>query len=449
MIFSETPLALVAADVRKSADPSAFAKYGLVMHTPAGNVDILRLLNVDILGNYISNYCEEIKLTFVIGEGAYRHKLLPNIHNLEASLYKRRYNPFDIAKIDSEGVTQQRYTALILGASDNDMTQDALNLSGEGTLDLSQTRKVTIQLFSKAMEQFRMRSCGGIYRRSAVGDVIKTILMGESSAVNVVSDYTPQGIDMVDPLDARLREHIVIPHGTRSYDAPGYIHKHCGGVYSAGLSYYYHDDMWYVYPTFDYTRYHTAKQQLTMVIVPEKAMPFQEYTFATRGQCTTILVTGEVSTTTVADQAQLQSGNGLRFTDPLKLFGEATKVEDNRVTYNRAEASNEFITTKRENGFNNVVNSSNSITSNRLFELSRLASRNGKIVTMAWQNSRPELITPGMQVKTMHMVGDQIRETYGVVLGVDTSISYNGTGIVAGNYSCNSAIMVYMESEST
>ena len=449
MIFSETPLALVAADVRKVADANAFTKYGLLLHTPNGDVDILRLLNVDILSNYITNYCDEIKVTFVMGEGAYRYRLLPYIKNLEVSLYKRRYNPFDIAKIDSEGVTQQRYTGLLLGAKDNDMTQDGLNLSGAGTLDLSQTRKVTIQLFSKAMEQFRMRSCGGIYRRSAVGDVIKTILMGESSAVDVVTDYKPQGVDMVDPLDAKVREHISIPHGTRSYDAPGYIHKHCGGVYSAGLSYYYHEDMWYVYPTYDYTRYNTAKHQLTMVIVPEKAMPYQEFTFATQGQCTTVLVTGELGTMTVADQTQLQDGNGLRFTDPQSLLGDAVKVENNRVSYDRAKASNEFITTARENGLNNVATSVNSITANRLYELSRLSSRNGKVVTVIWQNSRPELISPGMQVKTMHMVGDEIRETYGVVLGVDTSVSYTGEGIVAGNYSTNSAVMLYMESEST
>ena len=105
MIFSETPLALVAADVRKAADGTAFAKYGLVMHTPNGDVDILRLLNVDITCNYVTNYCDEVKATFVIGEGAYRHKLLPYIKNLEASLYKRRYNPFDIAAIVPDAVT--------------------------------------------------------------------------------------------------------------------------------------------------------------------------------------------------------------------------------------------------------------------------------------------------------------------------------------------------------
>lgn len=447
MIFNESPLALFVDDIRRNADKSGFGHYGLMLHTPAGNVDILRLLNVDIFSDFVNNYCREVKATFMIGEGTYRYKVLANINQLEASIYRRNYNPFDSAEIIEDAIFQNRYTVLILDAKDDEMVQENTNPMGQASEDTARYRRVTIQLFETAMEQFRMRSCGGIYRRSAVGDVIKTILMGESSQVDVQSDYKPLGIDMVDPLDAKLREHIVIPHGMMSYDAPGYIHKHCGGVYSAGLSYFYHNDMWYVYPTYDYTRFHESEWQLTLAIVPQKAMPYQEFTFMRNGTAITAIVTGDVSSVTVGDMSQIQSGNGIRMTDPAALFSDSLKVSGNKVTFERAKANSEFITSPRSNGLNNVTTGDNTITSNRLYETSKVANRQGKILGVTWQNSNPDLLIPGMQIKAMYMYGDTVREIYGVLLSVDTSITYTGTGLVAGNYSCNSGLLIQMAAD--
>ncbi len=449
MIFNESPLALVVNDVRKAADTSAFAHYGLMLHTPSGDVDVLRLLNVSIKSDFVNNYCSEVKAEFAIGEGTYKFNILANIGQLEASFYRRNYNPFKSGAVMEDAIIMQRYTALVLDADGGEMVQENTNPVSRGTEDLARTRTVTVQLFLNAMEQFRMRSCGGIYRRSTVGDVIKTILMGESTQIDVVADYSPQGIDMVDPLDAKIREHILIPHGMSSYDAPGYIHKHCGGVYSAGFSYFYHNDMWYVYPTHDFTRFHEAKRQLTLAIIPEKAMPNQEFTFMQDDVSVLIIATGQVSSNSSTDMSQIQSGNGMRFTDTQALFGDSLTVAGNKVSFQKGLANNEFITSKRTNGLNNVTTSSNTITSNRLYELSRMAGKQGKIVQVVWQNSNPDLLIPGMQIKVMYMYGDLVRQAYGVLLAVDTAIQYTGTGLAAGNYSSNSGLLIQMEAEPT
>lgn len=447
MIFNESPLALVVNDIRQAANTSGFAHYGLKLHTPDGDIEVMRLLNVSLESDFVNNYCTKVSASFVVGEGTYKYKILSNASQLEASFYRRNYNPFRPAELIEDAIVMQRYTALVLGAKDDEMQQDTTNPMGRESQDLGRTKIVHVQLFLNAMEQFRMRYCGGIYRRSAVGDVIKTILMGESTQLDVVSDYAPQGIDMVEPLDATLREHIIIPHGMPSYDAPGYIQKHCGGVYAAGISYFYHDDVWFVYPTYDYTRFHEAKHQLTLVIVPEKAMPNQEFTFVQEGTSVTVLVTGEVSTLTTSDQSQIQSGNGLRFTDTQALFGESLEVKENKVSFQRSLSNNEFVTQQRANGLNNVATSANIITSNRLHEISKVAQKQGKIVQVVWQNSQPDLLIPGMQIKAMYMHGDIVRQAYGVLLAVDTSIQYTGTGLVAGNYSTNSGLLIQMQEQ--
>jgi hypothetical protein len=149
----------------------------------------------------------------------------------------------------------------------------------------------------------------------------------------------------------------------------------------------------------------------------------------------------------MSNRNELESGNGLRFADPTQIAGGALKVEGNKAIFSRGAANNELVSNKRANGLNNVPISDNAITSNRLYEISKLAARRGQVVSLTWENAQGDLLTPGAQVKVMYMQNDMVSERRGVLLGYHELTNYTGTGLVAGKYTTNCTMMVFLENE--
>lgn len=448
MTFSESPLMRTAQRVISNGQSTAFALYEAVIHTTAGAVAAFRVLDIYENADFINNYRSDIVLHLVVPEGAYKHRIVPSLSELEVTVYRNGYHPTMPFETLGKQKTVKRYRAVLLNAQDSELSQEGITNVGESVSDLGSMVNIKLQLFSEMTEQFRMRGAGGIYRRQPVEDVIRFLLLGESQQLDVQTGDEVAGFEMVPPVDAVEREHIIIPQGIQSYDAPGYIHRHCGGVYSAGFSYFCHEDIWYVFPTYDFSRFNEAKHQLTLILTPPRAMPQVEFTAMKSGSSLTINCTGEVHTSNTSDRHELEQGNGLRFADPQKLLGDAIQVKDNKAIFSRGAANNEFVSKQRANGLNNVRLASNPITSNTLYELSKLAERRGQIITAQWENSDARLLVPGMQVKVMHMHGTEVRTRRGVLVGYRQGIVYTGTGLVSGAYAASCALMIFLENES-
>lgn len=437
-----------AQRVIDAGQSSAFALYEAVIHTNKGDVMTYRVLDIHENADFVGNYRSEIVLHAVVPEGKYKHRIIPSLSELEVTIYRNEYHPLKAFETLGKKKTVKRYRAVLLNAQDSELSQEGITNVDEEVSNLGSMVNIKIQLFTETTEQFRMRGAGGIYRRQAVEDVIRFLLLGESMQLDVQVGDEVSGFEMVPPVDAVPREHIIIPQGIQSSDAPGYIHKHCGGVYSAGFSYFFHQDIWYVFPTYDYSRFNEAKHQLTLILSPPKSMPMVEFTAMRSGSSLTINCTGEVNTNNISDRNELEQGNGLRFADPARLVGEAVQVKDNKAVFSRGAANNEFVSKQRPNGLNNVKLADNPITSNSLYELSKLAFRRGQVVVVQWENSDSRLLVPGMQTKVMHMQGDAVRTRRGVLIGYQEGIIYTGTGMVAGNYMSTCNMIVFMENES-
>lgn len=447
MLFQDSPLMRMADRIFKNGYSGAFASYGLTVHVPGLDIEAYRLLNIEVAADFVGNYRPTIVVHAVIPEGKYKNRIIPNLDQVEVTIYRKQYDLFKPFEGKSD-VSVRRYRAILLNAEDGGVVQDGITSVNETTSDLGAMTNVKFQLFSEMTEQFRMRAAGGTYRRKPVANIIRYILLGESKMLDLQNGDEVSGFEMVPPLDAELREVITIPQGIQSSDAPGYIHRHCGGVYSAGFSYYCHQDTWYVYPTYDFTRFNESPHQLTLVIAPQKALPMVEFTCMKAGSALTVLCTGEVKTDNISNRNELESGNGIRFADPKQIDGGALTVKDNKAIFSRGAANNELVSSKRANGLNNVRLADNPITSNRLFEISKLAARKGQVMTVVWENAQADMLVPGMQIKAMYMQGDLVQERRGILVGYQEFTTYTGTGLVAGRYATNCTLMVFLENES-
>lgn len=429
----------------KQGDPNAYID--AVIHTKFGDVAVMRVLNYDIMRDYTTQYSDEISLVVVVPAGQMAYRVTPSRNELEITITGAPMAQHGGDGEKNRNIGSQRFRAVLKVANDAALEASSRELLGEMTMDLQNVEVVEFQLFSKAMEQFAMRSCGGIYRKTAVADLIRSLLLQETNAVEVEDDYKPRGIDMVDPVDAAIRDHIVIPHGTMVYDAPGYIHKHCGGVYSAGLSYYYQDDYWYVYPTFDYKRFEESTRQLVIIQIPENKLPSLDYTYMVEGSVVSIVATGGLMLDDTSDVSKRSSGNGVRFADASKFFEGGVEVKDNKALMSRGKQNNEFVSSKQKSGLNNVIVSSERISANTMFQASQLAGKEGVRIQLAWQNADPSLIRPGMQTKIYYYKNGQVRQIAAVVIGVQVANGYEGTGMVSGRYNRNVAINLFAANE--
>lgn len=447
MDIMQTPLGDEINRVLNSNQGHANFYVDAVIHTKFGDVEVLRVLNYDIMREYTLQYTDEISLTCMVPSGQFAYRVAPSRNELEITLSGAPVAQHGSEEVEANQFGSQRFRAVLKQANDPAMEANAREMIDEFNMDIQNFEVVEFQLFSKAMEQFSMRSVGGIYRKTKVADLIRSILLNQSQAVTVEEDYMPAGVDMVEPGDEQVRDHIVLPHGTMAYDAPGYIHRHCGGVYPAGMAYYFQDDFWYVFPPWDYKNFDTASRQLVILVVPENKMPGIDNTYLVEGSVVTIVVTGGLALDDKSDLQKRASGNGLRVADASKFFEDGVQVAGNKALVSRGKVNNEFLSSKQKSEYNNVHVAPERISANTMYQAGLLAAKEGVHLQLAWHNADPALIRPGMQAQIHYYKEGSIRQTSAVVVGAQVATSYEGQGLVTGRYNRNVGLHLFAANE--
>lgn len=417
--------------------------YAAVVHTPVGDADVLAILNYDAMRDYLVQYSDEVTAVLLIPKGQMAFRVARYVDQLEITISKSD-GALVGAPEDTPNLSVNRYRMILSSPVDPALEAAARALPDEFSMDLQGFETVSVQMFEPVMERFAMQTYGNIFRKTPVGDIVRTILSKTTSNPDIEAEYQMLGIDIVEPEDATIRDHVLIPAGTPAPDAVGYVHKNAGGIYPAGLSYYYQNRYWYVFPPYDYTRYNEASRQLIIYRVPENRMPFLENTHQVEGSVISIVATGEFSMRNMSQTKKLADGNGLMFSDASKLFERGVEVKNNKALVSRASNTNEFVSSQQKDGLNNVAMSQQAITANKLFQSSILAAREGAEVQLVWQNANPEILHPGMQTRIYFMRNGQVREVQAVLIGVQYSVEAVGDGIVSGVQQCNAALRFWV-----
>lgn len=432
-------------EIISSGSKPVYHSWFAQFHIGTETFSALKVVSVDIIRDYEGSYADQVLLTAMVPAGTYAKRIYPARSNLDVTLIRVPLGEIgDNVNLEDQ-VSGERYTAILLDKGDPVAEANGSVVPTEDTLNLSAMVQVQFQLIDKTIEQLRMISVGGIYRKVNVEDVLKTLMYGESQKLKVDGLKLPQGVDMVTANNQTVRDHILIPHGTQLTSLPEYVHKKCGGVYSAGIGYYLQDDFWYIYPCYDSKRTTESVRNLTFINVPSNKFPGIERTYRTNGNNTVAIVTGQVKFSDNSDATQLNAGNGVRFSDANKFMGGFTATEGNKTFISRGTNNSEFLAVKRDNGQNNVQLSENPITSNPFAEYSKLSRRSGGFLSLVWENSLPNLIYPGMVVKIMYLDGDEIKTTSGVILKVHHYVHFRGQGMMDTRYYNNSMISVFVQ----
>jgi hypothetical protein len=186
---------------------------------------------------------------------------------------------------------------------------------------------------------------------------------------------------------------------------------------------------------------------MTVVNVPKNKLPGIERTYRDDGRNLMVIATGEVQLRDDSEVQQLNLGNGVRFAQAKGFMnGSMVETHGNKAVAQRGKNTSEFVADQRKTGNNNVQLSTNPINANPYVEYSRLARRQGSLFTFTWENSRPDLIYPGMMVKILYMQDGDIKEVYGTALKAHHYIQLRGQGSTSTRYVCQTVLAVFIQS---
>ncbi len=405
----------------------------------------LKVTTVDTKRNYLDGYSDVLIVEMSFSAGTYSKLIYPYKNNLDVTLTMTPLLETGDQVDTSQTPMTETYSATLIDTGSPVMEQNGFNAPSQYNLDLSSMVPVHFQLVNKALEQMRMVDVGQVFRSCNVGDAIKTILTLASQSTTVNGQRTVQGVTMEASANTDTREHVVIPHGVKLVDAAKYIQKFAGGVYNAGMGCYLQGNQWHVFSALDTTKFATSESTLTVINLPQNKYTNVERTYRQGGGQLFVLATGNVKFRDPSNQHQLNLGNGIRFSDATKFMGNFAQLGDNKALASRGANNNEFIGLSRPNGNQNVHRSDNPINANSLEEYSKLARAMGSVITMEWQHSNPQLITPGLPTQILYLDEDQIQTLNGVVVGVHHFTQMVGNGFSTARYGTSTVLSIFVQ----
>lgn len=413
----------------------------------AGNrsLPLIKVLSIKINRYYDRDFSDEILCEAVVGLGEYDKLIYPNKTDLKISI-----NGLPLSEIngetDYEGDFQiSDYKAVLLPDRVEGLEGNMELSSDQETMDRMKLKVIQLQLLDPIVEQVRMLSTGGIFRNVVNAKLVRFLL--EQTKKQVVSDVERaiRGVDVTEGHLLTVRDHVLIPHGTKLHAAPDFLQRHCGGVYASGLGYYLQSGLWYVYPQYDLTRFGSSRTALTVLNLPTSKQSGIERTYSVSGQTVVILATGE---TVVNDDREImaqQSGHGARYSNAATLLDGAGEVSGNRMVVSRARNNAEFASEVRPSGLTMVDTAGPVITDNPTRATEQLAPRKGVVVQTVWQHSNPSLILPGMPLRYVYMRNDLVEERFGVVLQAQHSATLAGMGITAQRHRNATTLTLFIQ----
>lgn len=419
MEIEKTPLYKEAMSIIQHGEAQANVGWKAIIHLGITEETYipLQVVAVNIRRDYNLAYADEMTCTLLIPLGKYSRKIYPNRNDLQITLIKTSLKGNTASINRSKDTETERYSATLLDDCMAIAEGKGKESNDEATLDLHGIADIHFQLYSKAVEQVRMMTVGGVFRQTKLDQVILGILTKESSKAKVDDKKVITGVDLIPISNSEKKEHVVITHGIKVIDLPNYLQNKYG-IYNAGLGSYIQNNVWYVFPMYDTTQFEKREKTLTILVLPSSKLPELERSFRKNGDSLVILVSSDTGFKDDSGTQYLNDGNGARLGNANKYLESFSTTKDNKTTISRTKNNSEFITDTKPDNLNHVNVAGERITANPYTVYSNLLSRNGGVFQCIWENSSPNLIIPGMITKIIYFDKNEIKELIDVTLGV-------------------------------
>jgi len=441
MTIDTTVLLSDVQEILQSGLKNVFFKWRCEIIVGDNRFTPMKVISAPLKRDYQVNVADQLELTVMIKEYEYDYITQADDDRLEVILYKEPQQSNSTATNMYLVPSTQRFKAVVnYKGVDRPKPKTGQKLS---TPDIEnsgeQMKELVLSAFDLVAETIRLNEVGLTGRNKNPLLFVRAIVGKESKKVSG-GEIAVRGVDIIEPSNTEVRQHIPIPDGVPLQDLPGYVQKLCG-IYNAGIGFYLQSGLWYIYPLYDVTRYNKTERNLTVFNVNTNRFPSAESSFKVYGKALKIVNTGKFSFFDNREYDYLNVGNGSRFTTCADISENFGTYNNGKYTIKRKENNTEAVLENKRTGMNYAPVSSQRFTSNPFVELSALAQRECSYAAFEWQNATDEIIYPGMPCKIYFLSqNDEVKETTGTVLGVEYFYELAGNRLTDPRYICNAVV---------
>lgn len=447
MIIDDTPLDFEIKRVFETPRFEVSYTYSGQFKVGEEYIPAIKIVDINREMDFELNFASVVTVRVLIGPGDMTYAIYPNRNNLEFILTTEKVDPNTRSVSDEEGsITKVAYLATLpeeyrpKSAEGNDS-----EVLPRSTMNLTDLLDITLQLRVKVVEDIDKIDVGGNYRDTTTSELLSSLLTYHSSQIELDDAEKLQGVEIAPGAAEDIQPMISIEHGVKLSDLADYIQKKAGGIYPTGLAQFIHEQVWYVFPPYDTSRFEDSNDKMHLIFVPTKRYPIIERSYLIDNGVTTVLVTGEKKIHSDKEQIQQNDGNGVYFADASSMQSDFAKAKGNVALLDRSKTLSEFIGEARPDGKNNMKMARERITANPYPILSRMARAQGHFFTAVWRNANPEVIRPGMAVKVFYLNGEDVCTIDGVLIKAIEQDKLRGQGVIGSSYESVIALMVFVK----
>lgn len=415
--------------------------------TEAGEVKALSVSSISLIRDYLSSYGDEMRIDIGVSPGEFDKIITPHRNNIDVVLTR---TPVFIDKAGGEVVDLpetrvKRYKGVLDDGRSQALEGNVAGDTDSEIMDLKSIRPVSVTLLDKAVEQLKTVETGGVFRSMRPVDLLRFLFVKLSQSLQLEEGEAVKGVDVVDDVDlAPAFDQFVIKQPTLLKDVHKDLQK-TNGVYYTGINRYYQNNIWYIYPTYDQTRFATASRKLTILNMPANMVTGMRKTSRLKDGHLYIVSTEETLSSDQETAKLINEGNGIRYVRAGKLFSGMVSTGGNKAVLSRKDTVVEHIAVKAPNGINHAPMSEEAIASSDAFQISRMAARKGVAVQIGWEASEADKITPGMPVRFLNNMKDgTVQARYGAVIGTQTEVFSDSATVIETSHTSKTSITVFI-----
>lgn len=409
----------------------------VTIHTPTESFDALKLMTMDVYRDYVNKVADVTTISMKLSMGDYVYRVYPNRNKLEISIRIISLKSVSQERVMEEPIFIDKYdTKLDPSCLPRIQMSDYEQIDIE-TLNATEMVDLTIPLFEKSIVKSKVVTVQGVHS-GTVSSVIESVL--KSGSVDV------DGVQMVPADNTESKKHIIFSEGVHLTAVPTYLQQKMGGVYdhSIGnyLQRYNNKKNWYVYPLYKTDRFNGSDERVIFYGIPEDKYLEAENTYKKVGSTLKVVVAGQKQFFDNSDISYLEDGAGFTRTKAEPFLKKPVEISNGQVIGSADSLNQQWDVDDDKNELKYRRRASAAISVNPYHEKSTYMQKKASRIDFNWNNSRADLIYPGMPCKYVYMTPEGISEYLGVILSVHQYTSLQGNPSSSTTYKSTCAITV-------
>ena len=349
-------------------------------------------------------------------------------------------------KTDKVGTrTIEVFSAYLTNNSSEAVETRPVALTGQRTDNMGELVEIDVQLVEQGLAEFRLHYVGGTYRNVKLEHLIQGLMSQPLKSLSD-SEEIGYGVHVEPPHNTERKYQVPIPANILLIDLPRWV-QDTYGLYSSDIGYYLTQQMWYIYPLYDFSRFNTATKRLTIFNVPKNEMLGLDNTYLKEGGNIYIYATGDSRHIDVSNRNLDNSGNAFLSAKSGNLLDHYTVTSKGKTETPPNQNLMRLGFDQRPGKLNNVAINKNMFTNNPWVESSKIISGLGSIVIVKWEASNPKLLLPGMPIKLFYKDKGVLKFLIGTLLQAESLTVTNQKSTIDTRYISETILTLWCAQE--